>query len=430
MARSITVTGMFARPPLNPFRRIHVPKDLDAITTIGEESASDGGLDTDQVATIWAAARDLYRAGVHPAIQLCIRRNGVVVLDRTIGHGWGNGPLDNRDSKKVLATPNTPFCIYSASKGITATVIHLLCERGILDLNAPVAEYLPGFGRHGKHRITIAHVLAHRAGVPHVPAGLLAPELLDDRDHRLARLSAMRPVSPPGRVGAYHALTFGFLLAEVVHAATGRTIREVLAEAILDPLGFRWTNYGVTSGDLPLVAPCYPTGLPLLPSLDVLSKWIYGAALDELVEMLNTPRYLTTVLAGTNTVGTANELSRFYEILRAEGDLDGVRVMQPHTIRHALIPQSRLQPDPMMCGWPVRYGYGYMLGAKRLSLFGHDTERAFGTIGLTNNLGWADPERGISAGLITSGKPLVYPEVGRFPKLLSTIASQIPKIRN
>jgi len=82
---------------------------------------------------------------VHPALQLCVRRHGEVVLDRAIGHARGNGPDDDRDSEKVLVTTDTPFCVFSASKAMTAMVVHKLHERGLLDVNDTVAEYIPEY---------------------------------------------------------------------------------------------------------------------------------------------------------------------------------------------------------------------------------------------------------------------------------------------
>ena len=95
-----------------------VPRDLDSVTTIAAEvDPADVGLTTDGVERIWESARSLYRSGIHPALTLCVRREGAVVLDRAIGHARGNGPKDPREAEKVLATPETPICIFSATKG-------------------------------------------------------------------------------------------------------------------------------------------------------------------------------------------------------------------------------------------------------------------------------------------------------------------------
>jgi hypothetical protein len=101
----------------DPLRRIKVPRDLEPLTTVGREAdPDDGGMTRDSVEEIWASVERLYRSGVHPAITLCIRREGAVVLDRAIGHERGNGPGDPDDAERVLARPETPFTIYSARR--------------------------------------------------------------------------------------------------------------------------------------------------------------------------------------------------------------------------------------------------------------------------------------------------------------------------
>ena len=97
-------------------------------------------MDDAAVERIWDAARHWYRAGVHPAIQVCLRVDGRVVLNRAIGHGWGNGPQDAPDAEKVPVTPQTPFCVYSAAKAISTTVVHMLVERGAFSLDDRVVR--------------------------------------------------------------------------------------------------------------------------------------------------------------------------------------------------------------------------------------------------------------------------------------------------
>ena len=136
---------------------------------------------------------------------------------------------------------------------------------------------------------------------------------------------------------------------------------------------------------------------------------------------------MTSVVPAANTVTTANELSRFYELMRCGGELDGVRVMKPETIRHALTEQSHLEFD-FSLGFPSRFSYGLMLGAARISLFGGDTQHAFGHLGFTNILSWADPQRALSVAVINNGKPIVYPELPRFLGLMQRITSEAPKV--
>jgi len=412
----------------DPLRRIDLPRDFESVTTIaGEEDPEPLGINSETLERIWDAAQDLYRARVHPALQLCLRRHGRVVLDRAIGHAKGNGPFDPPEAEKVLVTPKVPFCLFSASKAMTAMVVHLLSDRGALDIDDRVADYIPEYAVHGKQDTTIGHVLAHRAGVPSLPRALLDIDRAGDREFIIGEIAKAKPFVRPGALLAYHAVSGGFILGEIVHRVTGKPIREVLAGEMLEPLGFRWGNYGVREEDVAKVGLNYLTGPPVLPPFSNLVARVLGMPIQEAVELSNDPRFLMAVLPSANVITTANELSRFFEIFRAGGELDGKRVMSPATIRRALTEQSRLEID-LSLGFPTRFSYGLMLGAKVISLFGLDTDRAFGHLGLINIMGWADPERGISGGLITSGKALVYPEVTRFYGLMQRIASQVPKV--
>jgi CubicO group peptidase (beta-lactamase class C family) len=101
--------------------------------------------------------------------------------------------------------------------------------------------------------------------------------------------------------------------------------------------------------------------------------------------------------------------------------------MSPESVRHALTEQSRLEID-LSLGFPTRFGYGLMLGAQLLSLYGRDTQHAFGHLGFTNMLGWADPERGLACAVMTNGKPVLYPELHRFYALTQTITSAAQKV--
>jgi CubicO group peptidase (beta-lactamase class C family) len=412
----------------DPLRRARIPRDLDAVTTVGVEAdPRDCGMTADAVARIWRSVEALYRSGIHPAIAVCLRRDGHVVLDRAIGHATGNGPGDPRGAPPVLATPDTPFCIFSTSKAITAMVIHLLDQRGLIHIDDRVCEYIPEFARHGKDAITIAHVLSHRAGVPQIPREALDLRYLDDREFQLQVMCDAKPSSRPGTVVAYHAISGGFVLAEIVRRVMGKAIRDVLAEEILQPLGFRWGNYGVAPQDLPLVARSYATGPPILPPLSLLVERVLGVRLDQGVELVNDPRFLTGVIPSGNIVTTANELSRFFELLRAGGQVDGVRIFEERTIRRAITEQAYHRPD-LMLALPLRWSLGFLLGARWLSVYGPDTEMAFGHVGFMNVLGWADPERALSGALITSGKPLVYPEIAQFWGIMRRIAADAPKV--
>jgi CubicO group peptidase (beta-lactamase class C family) len=329
------------RPPVgpDPLRRVRVPKDLGPLTTRSpaERPAAEGGMTEDGVERIWAATEKLFRHGVHPAIGLTIRREGVVVLDRTVGWSHGVGPEEPADATPVLATPETPFCLFSASKAVTATVIHLLDERGLLHVGDRVGEYVPEFVGPGKHRITIDHVLSHRAGIPNIPGSAIDMDRIQDHDFIMGHLNEALVRTRPGSRLSYHAISGGFVLAAIVRAVTGKELKDVLREEILEPLGFRWMNYGVAEADLPLVGTAHCTGLPPVPPLSTALTRAFGMPLDAVTRVSNDPRFLTAEIPSANAVSTPNELSRFMELLRRGGQLDGTRIMEPRTIRREIV---------------------------------------------------------------------------------------------
>jgi CubicO group peptidase (beta-lactamase class C family) len=152
-----------------------IPRDLDAVTRIDTKKEVDPesvGMSQADVERIWDHVIKVYRTGVHPAITINVRHQGKIVMARSIGHARGNGPDDGPDTVRVLASPATPMCMFSASKAITALLMHMLAEEGLIDVMDPVTRYAPEFGRKGKGAITIQQVLAHRGGIPACPAAL------------------------------------------------------------------------------------------------------------------------------------------------------------------------------------------------------------------------------------------------------------------
>jgi CubicO group peptidase (beta-lactamase class C family) len=406
--------------------RVHPPEEVTTARGAAECAPRDAGLEPGDVAAIWRAVQGLYCTGLHPSIALTLRRRGRVVLDRAIGHLRGNAPGDPPDAPKVLARPESLYNLFSASKAVTAMVVHRLDEQGLLSLDDAVQEYIPEFGRHGKERITLRHILTHRAGIPSVAGAPVDAALLADQARILAILCDAKPLSLPGRQLAYHAITGGFVLGEVVRRVTKRPLREVLREQFLAPLGFQTFNYGVAPERLDEVAQNAFTGVHPPPVLDALLHRALGVGVVAATAMSNTREFLTAVVPSGNVVGTADEGCRFFEMLLRGGALDGVRVLEARTVRRAVAEQSYLEVDSFL-GLPVRYGMGFMLGADWFSVYGPETPRAFGHVGFTNVVAWADPDRDLSACLMTAGKPFITP--GQLPWLgvMRTIARRVPR---
>ena len=237
-----------------------------------------------------------------------------------------------------------------------------------------------------------------------------AVELLTHPEKILEILYESRRESRAGRQVAYHAITGGFLLAEVARRVTGKTISQLLDRELRRKLGCTWFTYGVRKRDIDQLAHSYFTGLPPLPPFSTLLDRAIGMPFRQAAEMANDPRFLTAVVPSGNLVATAEEVTRFYQMLLDGGEWRGKRIFEARTIFRATAEQSYFELDYSL-GLPFRYSMGFMLGARWLSLFGPDTSRAFGHVGFTNILTWADPAREIAVALMTSGKPLIYPQL-------------------
>jgi CubicO group peptidase (beta-lactamase class C family) len=404
-----------------------VPRDLASVTTIDfarETAPESAGFRPGQAEAIWSAVEGLYRTGISPAITFCLRREGKVVINRSLGHAHGNGPEDSPDTPKVLATPDTPVCLFSASKSITAMLIHLLDERGDIDLLDPISHYIPEYGVNGKHNATIYHLLSHRGGIPKI-SGDFDPELLYDMDGILRELYAARPVSPSGHRVAYHAITAGYIFGEIIRRVTGMDVREFLRTTIQEPMGMRFFNYGMPAHERHLAATNYNTGLKTIGPTNLYINHILGADLETAVEMTNDPRFMDTICPAGNIYATAEEASRFFQMLLDEGRYEDRQIFKPMTIKRALLECGRPELDRSLL-IPMRYSMGMMLGNSPVGLYGPTTRHAFGHLGLTNIFCWADRQRDTSVALLTTGKPLVGTHVAALGKLLFATSMHCP----
>ncbi|WP_280405201.1 serine hydrolase [Nocardia brasiliensis] len=401
---------------------VTVAEDLDSVTTVGrEDDPAAAGSTRAAVDAVWESVRDWYRMGTTPAIQLCLRRDGKIVLNRAIGHGWGNAPGDAPDAAQVLATPDSPFCGFSTAKGVASAVMCMLAEQGAFGLDEPVCAYIPEFAANGKDRITIGDVLSHSAGVPFITPPYKGFQLIVDEDLAVRALTDLVPSWPTGRFRIYHAMTGGLIQRLLVQRATGKRMREHLAEQVLDPLGFRWTNFGVDAAEVDQVVPSVQTGPGPSRVSKFLARKALGGGMGKAVSDAGTRALLTAELPSGNLVTTAAELSRFYEILARGGELDGIRIMRPETVRAAVAPAKRL---PGLAGRVSRAGYE--LGGRR-SKFGRDTRAHFGRSGLTTQYGWADPARGLAGAVLTSGKATT--DTDRPWRLVAQISDTFPPVR-
>ena len=403
-------------------------EELDRLTSRGEEiPPTQIGLAEESVEGLWQKVEEIYQSGAHPAIQFCVRRGGSVVLHRSLGRISGAVRPTAEIAPDDVIGLDTPINLFSASKAVTAMLIHKLDEENALRLDDRIADHIPGFERHGKGEITVRHVLAHRAGLATLPPEAMNLDLLNEPERILEVLRDAKPESSPGGRLAYHAVTGGFILAEVARRATGQSVRRLLREKIGDPLGLKWLNFGVSPDEVDEVAVNAATGLPLVPPLSSILRRVLSTDLDSLINLSNDPRFLTAVIPSANIISTAYEIALFYQCMLDQGMYEGEQVFDARTIRQAIEPQTGWELDYTLMA-PVPYSLGFMLGSRSLGLFGFDNPLAFGHVGLSNVFTWADPERDLVVSLLTTGKPIVGGHIVPLLTLLRDLGRVFPKV--
>ncbi|GAB2556689.1 serine hydrolase domain-containing protein [Nocardia heshunensis] len=303
---------------------------------------------------------------------------------------------------------DTGSIIFSATKGIAATVIHRLADRGLIDYDAPVAHYWPEFAANGKGRITVREVLSHRAGLYGLPA--IARGLDDVLDHRMMEdhLAAAKPDHLLG-IPTYHALTFGWLLAGLARSVTGRGMAELFRSEIAEPLGAEGIHLGrppagsptsaaVLQGNkLSMVGTNYISlvlghAYSLPGALGAAARALFLPGLDQLLEG-DPPPILQTELGAGNGVCTATGLATMYGALANEGMHRGYRFLSPETIA-AMRHVETYRLDHALFYIPMMWHMGYH------SLPVPGARAGFGHIGLGGSFGWADPRTGLSVGFV------------------------------
>lgn len=182
---------------------------------------------------------------VERGLQVAAYLNGELVVD-----AWA-GIADPATGRPVDG--ETLFTVWSAGKGVAATVIHLLVERGLLGYDTLVASVWPAFGTHGKQAITVQHVLTHTAGIPQIPEGVSPAELLD-WETMCQRITELAPLWPPGTATGYHAMTYGWLVGEVARRVDGRPFAQIVQQEICEPLGISSLFFGIPDRVEPRVA--------------------------------------------------------------------------------------------------------------------------------------------------------------------------------
>lgn len=408
--------------------KVPVVKHLEMITHLDREVNPEHlNVKAKNVEAVWKSIEALYRSGAYPGISICIRKHGELVLNRALGFAQGGGPeakSTEDDKHKKLMRTNTPVCLFSASKAVTAILTFKCIETGLLSLDDRVVDYIPEFDRHGKGKITIGHLLSHRAGIPWYQAPKdVPPEQLGDWDSMLQDIYAMRLQTKVG-TQAYHAFTGGFVLGEIIQRVTGKSINEYLHDTISGPMGMKYFQYGLAPEHRDKVAINYAAGEPVRWPITKFLARALSAPLEEVVRVSNTPEFMDSVVPAGNLYATAEEMSRFYQMLLNQGEYDGQRILKRQTVLDAIKPASDLAFDRTLM-MPMQFSHGFMLGRNPAGMYGVQTGNAYGHIGFMNIFGWADPDRDLAVGLLVSGKAILGTHLLHLGKFLSLISLKI-----
>ncbi|MGN9845903.1 serine hydrolase domain-containing protein [Nonomuraea sp. H19] len=296
---------------------------------------------------------------------------------------------------------DTIALLASATKGLVAAAAMLLVDRGLLDLDAPVADYWPQFAAEGKATIPLRWVLGHRSGVVAVDPPLTMTDIEQGTPVTDA-LAAARPAWPPGRAHGYHCLTMGWLVGEVIRRVTGHSTGQFFAKEIAAPLGLD-LHIGLPDRKVPQLADLVPpTGQQLLhgrgdPELEGLNQAICDPASLFHRSTFGSMALMANLLTGVHThqaeipscggAGNAAGLAKLYAALI--GEVDGIRLLCPETADRARTVEANGMDLVLRCH--TSYGRGFMLPGGPMWP-GTCSATAFGHAGVTGAFAFADPD--------------------------------------
>ncbi|GAA3789649.1 serine hydrolase domain-containing protein [Streptomyces phyllanthi] len=333
---------------------------------------------------------------------VCVYRYGKPVVDL-----WA-GIADPETGRPW--TRDTLQLVYSATKGATATAAHILAQRGVLDLDAPVAKYWPEFAANGKADIPVRWLLSHQAGLVALDQPVPLNEALAWHP-MAAALAAQRPLWTPGTAHGYHGRTWGWLVGEVIRRVSGRTPGRFFADEIAAPLGLDFF-IGLPTGERDRVSRMVyqrpDVDLTTVPAesipeelRELVAAWRdpnsfsnRAYAVTDPAEIdFSSPEVQAAELPASNGVGTARGLARMYAAVI--GEVGGVRLFTPETLASATEEQACGKDQVMVV--PSRFSAGYMLPTEDNPMTGPN---AFGHTGRGGSLGFADPEHGVAFGYV------------------------------
>ncbi|MCX7621469.1 MAG: beta-lactamase family protein [Acidimicrobiales bacterium] len=320
---------------------------------------------------------------------------------------WG-GLADRRTGRPY--TEDTLQLVFSTTKGVTAICANLLAHRGLLDLDAKVADYWPEFAKAGKADIPVRWLLCHRAGLPWVDVEMTIEDALD-WDTVIEALEQQQPVWEPGTQHGYHATTFGWLVGEVVRRVSGKGVGQFVQDELAGPLGLDlWI--GLPEKLHRRVAPLEVVELPTDPAMAAmvdqfigpetnLGKALYapgGAWSEHKFASFNLPEVWKAEIPAANCITNARSLAKLYAacVGEVQGPGGAIRLFTDEWIDKAIERQTE-GVDHIIMGLDLQYGLGFNLPNEILKLGGH---RSFGHYGAGGSVGFADPDYELGFGYV------------------------------
>ena len=299
-------------------------------------------------------------------------------------------------------TADTGAMVWSVSKGLASTVIHRLADRGLIDYDAPVAEYWPEFGANGKDAITVRDAMRHRAGLSQLN-GVGKAEILDHLAME-ARIAAATPNRLLYGHQAYHALTYGWLMSGLGRAVTGKGMRELIREELAEPLNTDGLHLGRPPADAP-TRPAQiltPQGTFANPVFNFIAPRIAALEFSGLFGSMYFPGmkavvqgeipFLDGEIPAANAVTTARGLAKLYAALANGGRIDGTQFLSAELVAGLTGTPSYWPDRNIMVPLPFHLGYHSVPFPGVMPGFGH--------AGLAGSVGWADPATGMSFGFV------------------------------
>jgi CubicO group peptidase (beta-lactamase class C family) len=336
------------------------------------------------------AIERLVESGAERGLQVAVYRHGEQVVDAVAG------VADPATGRPV--TPDTPFFSYSVGKGVASTVVHVLAERGALDYDMRIVELWPEFGAHGKERATIRHALSQSAGVPGLPPEVTVEDLCD-WEKMCAIIADSEPWWEPGTTIGYHAVTWGYIVGEIIRRATGKPISHVLREEVAEPLGVGGELYFAVPEsergrlarleDAP-IPPEMAAAMAEMPADSPIFK--VGPAEATTAAYGNRADVLSSNIPAGGTT-TARAVARMYAALL--GDVDGVRLISPERLRE--VSAVAMSGVDEIFGFPTAWGLGYSIG--QFMSNAHETQHIFGVGGVGGSHAYADTATGTAFAL-------------------------------